>query len=251
MDKRPVSASGGHCDALDKALGEFRARAPHMVDRWGELLAAVLTGGGRLLAAGNGGSAAQAQHLTAELVGRYRDDRPPFSAIALHADTSSTTAIANDYGIDEVFARQVRAHGRDDDILMLLSTSGASANLLAAAEAARESGLHVWALTGPAPNPLAAAADEVLAVEAPSTATVQELHLVAVHMVCEAFDAALERGWGAKGRRRAEAADAAGAAAPDRATVSARGAGGGPHALQAGLIRRAPDDLPRGGRRHE
>ncbi|MGW0932311.1 D-sedoheptulose-7-phosphate isomerase [Streptomyces sp. NPDC002644] len=245
MDMRPVSASGGHCDALDRALGAFRATAPHSVDRWGELLAAVLTGGGRLLAAGNGGSAAQAQHLTAELVGRYRDDRPPFSAIALHADTSSTTAIANDYGIDEVFARQVRAHGRPDDILMLLSTSGASANLLAAAEAARESGLHVWALTGPAPNPLAAAADEVLAVEAPATATVQELHLVAVHMVCEAFDAALERGWGAKGRRRP--ADTAGKPEP----APARGAGGGPHALQAGLIRRTPDDVPRGGRRHE
>ncbi|CAM5680972.1 D-sedoheptulose 7-phosphate isomerase OS=Streptomyces griseomycini OX=66895 GN=FHS37_002862 PE=4 SV=1 [Streptomyces griseomycini] len=108
----------------------------------------MLGGGGRLLAAGNGGSAAQAQHLTAEIVGRYRDDRPPFSAIALHADTSSTTAIANDYGVDEVFARQVRAHGREGDVLMLLSTTGASANLLSAADAARAAGVRVWALTG-------------------------------------------------------------------------------------------------------
>lgn len=180
-----------HCDELLDALGPFR-RSAAVAGRWGERLAAALCGGGRLLAAGNGGSAAQAQHLTAELVGRYRTDRPPFSAIALHADTSSTTAIANDYGVDELFARQVRAHGRPGDVLILLSTSGASANLLSAADAGRAAGLHVWALTGPAPNPLAAAADEAFCVDAPSTATVQELHLVAVHMICAAFDDALE-----------------------------------------------------------
>ncbi|WP_033328514.1 D-sedoheptulose-7-phosphate isomerase [Streptomyces yerevanensis] len=185
----PVAA---HCDELLDALGAFRASA-HVTERWGEQLATVLSGGGRLLAAGNGGSAAQAQHLTAELVGRYLDDRPAFSAIALHADTSSTTAIANDYGVDEVFARQVRAHGRPGDVLMLLSTSGASANLLSAAHTGRAAGLRVWTLTGPAPNPLLAGSDESLCVSAASTATVQELHLVAVHMVCAAFDAALAR----------------------------------------------------------
>ncbi|MFD5234567.1 SIS domain-containing protein [Streptomyces qaidamensis] len=192
MSTHAESSVTAHCDELLDALVRFRSRA-HLTERWGEQLAAVLSGGGRLLAAGNGGSAAQAQHLTAELVGRYRDDRPPFSAIALHADTSSTTAIANDYGVDEVFARQVRAHGRPGDILMLLSTSGASANLLAAADAGRAAGLAVWALTGPAPNPLLACSDEALCVSGSSTATVQELHLVAVHMVCEAFDAAVER----------------------------------------------------------
>jgi D-sedoheptulose 7-phosphate isomerase len=185
----PVAA---HCDELRDALTAFRASA-HVTERWGERLAAVLTRGGRLLAAGNGGSAAQAQHLTAELVGRYRDDRPAFSAIALHADTSSTTAIANDYGVHEVFARQVHAHGRPGDILMLLSTSGASANLLSAADAARSAGVEVWALTGSAPNPLMAGSDEALCVSAASAATVQELHLVAVHMICAAFDAAVER----------------------------------------------------------
>ncbi|GAA2461517.1 D-sedoheptulose-7-phosphate isomerase [Streptomyces glaucus] len=183
----------GHCDELQDALTAFRASA-HITERWGARLASVLSGGGRLLAAGNGGSAAQAQHLTAEIVGRYRDDRPPFSAIALHADTSATTAIANDYGVHEVFARQVRAHGRPGDVLVLLSTSGASANLLSAADAARAAGVRVWALTGPAPNPLTAGCDEALCVAAPAAATVQELHLVAVHMVCAAFDAALERG---------------------------------------------------------
>ena len=95
----------------------------------------TLAAGGRLLAAGNGGSAAQAQHLTAELVGRYRDERPGYSAIALHADTSTLTAVGNDYGFDSLFARQVTAHGRPGDILILLSTSGRSPNLLAAAEA--------------------------------------------------------------------------------------------------------------------
>ncbi|MFJ1807482.1 MULTISPECIES: SIS domain-containing protein [unclassified Streptomyces] len=192
MSTDAESSVTAHCDELLDALARFRERA-HLTERWGERLAAVLSGGGRLLAAGNGGSAAQAQHLTAELVGRYRDDRPPFSALALHADTSSTTAIANDYGVDEVFARQVRAHGRRGDVLLLLSTSGASANLLAAADAGRAAGLTVWALTGPAPNPLTAGSDEALCVSGSSTATVQELHLVAVHMVCEAFDAAVER----------------------------------------------------------
>ncbi|MCS0603801.1 SIS domain-containing protein [Streptomyces sp. LP11] len=182
-----------HCDDLMKALETFRECGP-LIEGWGAELARRLGRGARLLVAGNGGSAAQAQHLTAELVGRYRDDRPPFSAVALHADTSSTTAIANDYGVQEVFARQTAAHGRPGDVLMLLSTSGASANLLAAAERARELGMTVWALTGRAPNPLQLGADDALCVDAPVSATVQELHLVAVHMLCEAFDHAVESG---------------------------------------------------------
>ncbi|MFF9125530.1 SIS domain-containing protein [Streptomyces sp. NPDC014889] len=182
-----------HCDDLIKALESFRDRGP-VIERWGHELARRLGSGARLLVAGNGGSAAQAQHLTAELVGRYRDDRPPFSAVALHADTSSTTAIANDYGVQEVFARQTAAHGRPGDVLMLLSTSGASANLLTAAERARRLGMTVWSLTGPAPNPLQLGSDESLCVDAPVAATVQELHLVAVHMLCECFDAAVEHG---------------------------------------------------------
>ena len=182
-----IIAPGQHCDDLARALPAFRTAAA-VTERWGAALAGVLADGGRLLVAGNGGSAAQAQHLTAELVGRYRDDRPAYSAIALHADTSSTTAIANDYGVQEVFARQTCAHGRPGDVLMLLSTSGASANLLTAAKEARRIGMPVWALTGPEPNPLAASSDEALCVEAAVSATVQELHLVAVHMICESFD---------------------------------------------------------------
>jgi D-sedoheptulose 7-phosphate isomerase len=158
---------------------------------WGQRLAGVLAGGGRLLAAGNGGSAAQAQHLTAELVGRYRLDRRPFSALCLSAETSTLTAVCNDYPPEELFARQVEAHGREGDVLVLLSTSGRSPNAVEAAKRGRECGLTVWAMTGPAPNPLAAAAEEALAVDAEFTATVQELHLVALHILCAGLDAAL------------------------------------------------------------
>ena len=161
------------------------------LDRWGRLVADVLGARGRMLVAGNGGSAAQAQHLTAELVGRYRADRPPFSAICLTAETSSLTAIANDYPADELFARQVEAHGRDGDVLILLSTSGRSPNAVAAARRARDCGLTTLALTGPAPNPLAAVADDAICIDSPWTATVQECHLVALHLVCAAFDAAV------------------------------------------------------------
>jgi D-sedoheptulose 7-phosphate isomerase len=181
-----------HVASLTAALGSLEAQVD-VLDRWGRLLADVLCGDarGRLLAAGNGGSAAQAQHLTAELVGRYRADRPPFSAICLNAETSSLTAIANDYPADELFARQVEAHGRAGDVLVLLSTSGRSPNAVAAARRARECGITVLAMTGPAPNPLEAVADESVCIDSPWTATVQECHLVALHLVCAAFDAAV------------------------------------------------------------
>jgi D-sedoheptulose 7-phosphate isomerase len=186
-----LDAARLHCRSLEEALGRFRSHGLEQIADWGSRLADVLTGGGRLLAAGNGGSAAQAQHLTAELVGRYRQERRAYSALALHAETSSMTAIGNDYGFDHVYARQVTAHGRSGDILMLLSTSGRSANLIAAAVTAQQAGLRVWALTGRGPNPLAEAAHEALCVDAASTANVQETHLVAVHLLCECFDTAV------------------------------------------------------------
>jgi D-sedoheptulose 7-phosphate isomerase len=179
-----------HLDELVTAVGRFSG-CVDVADRWGEHLAGVLDGGGRLLAAGNGGSAAQAQHLTAELVGRYRDERRPLSAVALCAETSSLTAISNDYPPTELFARQVEAHGRSGDVLVLMSTSGKSPNLLAAARRGRDVGMTVWAFTGPVPNPLAELADDTLAVDAPFTATVQELHLVGVHILCASVDRTL------------------------------------------------------------
>ena len=178
-----------HLDGLATTLEAVRAESPRFA-AWGGELTDRLRRGHRLLAAGNGGSAAEAQHLTAELVGRYRSEREPLSAIPLHADTSALTALGNDYGYSEVFARQVRAHGRPGDVLVLLSTSGTSENMLAAAEAARALGLTVWALTGPAPNPLAAAAHDAIALPG-ETPSVQEAHLVAVHLLCEMVDRSL------------------------------------------------------------
>ncbi|WP_432495068.1 D-sedoheptulose-7-phosphate isomerase [Kineococcus auxinigenes] len=158
----------------------------------------VVDGGGRLLVAGNGGSAAEAQHLTAELVGRFLGERRPLSAISLHAETSTVTAIANDYGVEEVFARQVEGHGRPGDVLLLLSASGRSANLLRAAERARECGLRVWAMTTSAPNPLVDLADDAVVMPGPSTSAVQEGHLMAVHTLCVAVEAHLPAARGAR-----------------------------------------------------
>ncbi|MEU6076557.1 SIS domain-containing protein [Micromonospora sp. NPDC047074] len=179
-----------HLENLAAALLPYRRHEP-LLARWGEALARRLVDGGRLLVAGNGGSAAEAQHLTAELVGKLRDDRRPLSAIALHAETSAMTAIGNDYGYDEVFARQVRAHGRAGDILLLLSTSGTSTNLITAARAGRDTGLTCWALTGPTPNPLAELCHDVLAVDSSDSQVVQELHLVTSHLLCEYAERAL------------------------------------------------------------
>jgi len=185
--KHTTPCAHDHLQELVSAARAFES-CVSVADTWGTRLASVLDAGGRLLAAGNGGSAAQAQHLTAELVGRYRDDRPPFSAICLTAETSSLTAICNDYPPEELFARQVEAHGRPGDVLVLMSTSGRSPNMVAAAERGCAVGMQVWAFTGPRPNPLAEAADEALCVDARFTATVQELHLVGLHILCAGLD---------------------------------------------------------------
>jgi D-sedoheptulose 7-phosphate isomerase len=175
-----------HLDDHAGALASLRSRIP-LLTAWGIELAERLQDGARLLAGGNGGSAAEAQHLTAELVGRFDGEREAFSAIALNAETSSLTAIANDYDYDQVYARQVRAHARPGDIVLLLSTSGRSRNLLEAARAARTAGAQTWAMTGSAPNPLTGLSDSALPL--PGTgAAVQEAQLVAIHMLCRVFD---------------------------------------------------------------
>jgi D-sedoheptulose 7-phosphate isomerase len=179
-----------HLAALVEAAGRAGAYAA-TVSSWGAELARRYDAGAHLIACGNGGSAAEAQHLTGELVGRFRHDRRPLPAVALSADVAAHTAIANDYGFDEVFARQVTAFGRPGDVLVAFSTSGTSPNVVAAAKAGLEAGVTVWALTGPGPNPLASLADDAIAVEAPTTATVQEIHLSLVHALCLALDHAL------------------------------------------------------------
>ena len=189
----PTLSAREHLAALVGPLADLEAEVER-IEAWGRVLARVLAGGGRLLAAGNGGSAAQAQHLATELVGRYRDDaRAPLSAIALCADMASVTAIGNDYGAEEAFARQVRAHGRPGDVLVALSTSGQSANVLAAVEAARRCEMTTWALTGRAPNALADAADDFLAVASDYAPTVQEVHQVVLHLLCGVVDVEVMR----------------------------------------------------------
>lgn len=176
-----------HLDGVSTAVSSLRNQSG-LLARWGRELASTLGAGGKLFTAGNGGSAAEAQHLSAELVGRFQDERPAYSAIALHTDSSAVTAISNDYGYEHVFARQLEGHARKGDVLLLLSTSGNSPNLLRAAETATKKGLRVWALTGPGPNPLAELCDEAIMIDAESP-NVQEAHLMAVHSICRVFDA--------------------------------------------------------------
>lgn len=140
---------------------------------------------------GNGGSAAESQHFAAELTGRFRRERRAWAAVALTTDSSALTAIANDYGFEQVFARQVEAVGRSGDVLLAISTSGASPNVLAAARRARALGVQVVALTGPDPGPLATDADVVIAAPGASTARVQEVHLTLLHAMCDELETAL------------------------------------------------------------
>ncbi|MFO7693629.1 MAG: SIS domain-containing protein [Vicinamibacterales bacterium] len=149
-----------------------------------EAMVAGLRGGGRILACGNGGSAADAQHFAAELVGRFERERAALAAIALTTDTSIMTAVANDYDFARVFARQVEALGRPGDVLLGISTSGASANVLAAFEAAKAAGVTTVALTGRDGGRVGAAADIHVNVPAASTARVQEVHRTLLHAVC-------------------------------------------------------------------
>ena len=184
----PLLSGRAHLAALAAPLAALEAEVDR-IHGLGRHLARVLLAGGRLLAVGNGGSAAPAQPLTSELVARYQTtERPPLSALAPHAETSSLTSIVNDYGADLGFARQVRAHGRPGDVLVSLSTSGRSRNVLVAVEAANEGGLATWALTGRGPNPLTGLCTESLCVDTPVTATVQEVHQVVIHLLCAAVE---------------------------------------------------------------
>jgi D-sedoheptulose 7-phosphate isomerase len=155
------------------------------------LLADCLRGGGKVLACGNGGSAADAQHFAAELVNRFERERPPLASVALTTDTSTLTSIANDYDYGQVFAKQVRAIGRRGDALLAISTSGNSANVIEAMRAAAELGIRVVALTGGGGGKMAAlvgAGDVHVCVPHKTTARIQEVHLLALHCLCDAID---------------------------------------------------------------
>ncbi len=159
-----------------------------------ERMVQCLKGDGKILACGNGGSAADCQHFSAELLNRFEMERPALAALSLTTDTSTLTSIANDYDFDQVFSKQVRGLGRADDVLLAISTSGNSRNVISAIEAAHECEMTVVALTGRNGGKLAGilAADDVhICVPAESTARIQEVHLLALHCICDAIDCLL------------------------------------------------------------
>jgi D-sedoheptulose 7-phosphate isomerase len=158
------------------------------VDRAVGMIARSMADGGALLVCGNGGSAADAQHIAAELTGRFFRDRKPLRALALHGNTSSLTAIGNDYGYDEVFAREVGAHGREGDVLLALSTSGNSRNVLRAIDAARDKRMIVIGLTGADGGKMRHLCDLWLPVPSNSTPRIQECHILIGHTICELLE---------------------------------------------------------------
>jgi phosphoheptose isomerase len=164
---------------------------PAVLERIAADLHACFARGNKLLACGNGGSASDAEHLVAELVGRYRDERRGLPAIALVSGPATVTALANDYGYERVFARQVEALARPGDLLFAISTSGRSANIVEAVRAARNLGCAVTAFTGAAGGPLAAEADIVVAAPSTASARIQEVHALCIHAICESLDALL------------------------------------------------------------
>jgi D-sedoheptulose 7-phosphate isomerase len=159
-----------------------------------DVVIAALRAGNKLLIIGNGGSAADAQHIAAEIVGRYKQDRPAYAAIALTTDTSALTAIANDYGFEQVFARQVDGLGQRGDVLLALSTSGRSPNILAALRVARERGLVTVGFTGTKGEALGALCDHLLISPSDDTPVIQQIHLAVAHGICDEVEQTLMRG---------------------------------------------------------
>lgn len=163
---------------------EFKVRLQQIADVVHERLAA----GGMLYTAGNGGSAAEAQHLSAEFIGRYRRERQPFPAMALTAESAALTAIGNDYSFEEVFSRQMEALGKPGDVFVALTTSGNSPNIIRALHVARTKGVTTVALLGKGGGAAGGMADYEIIVPSDSTAHIQEVHLLIIHALCESFD---------------------------------------------------------------
>ena len=171
-----------------KVVEESLAQLLPEIQRAAEMLLGVANAGHKILVCGNGGSAADAQHLAAEWVCRYKDDRPPLAAIALTVDTSALTAIGNDYGFENVFVRQVEALGNEGDVLVVFTTSGKSKNILNAIQVAKKKGLKIIALTGEKGKDLKNVADAAIVVPTEETARIQEIHELIYHIWCELVD---------------------------------------------------------------
>jgi D-sedoheptulose 7-phosphate isomerase len=180
-------------DSADLKYQSAQTLSKPIVAAVGALLMCV-TGGGKVMACGNGGSAADAQHFAAEFVGRFERERPELGAIALSTDSSIITAIANDYHFDQIFSKQVRALGQPGDVLLAISTSGNSRNVLAAIEAAHERDLIVVALTGKGGGKIGQVLRETdvhICVPHDRTARIQEVHLLVLHCLCDGVDSQL------------------------------------------------------------
>ena len=171
---------------LDVANGLFDLSSD--ISRAIDVIYKSLADGGQLLVAGNGGSAADAQHIVAELTGRFMRERQPFRALALHANTSALTAIGNDYGFEHVFARELTAHARPGDVLVGISTSGNSANILRAIEAARLKSVAVIGLTGKLGGKMRDLCDLCICAPSRSTPRIQEMHITIGHIICELLE---------------------------------------------------------------
>ncbi len=176
---RAVEALFGLTDAIEAA---------------GRTLSDSLARDGKILLCGNGGSASDAQHIAAELVGRFRDERPALAAVALTTDTSILTSVGNDYGFEQIFARQTQALARPGDVFVAISTSGNSANVVAATRAARALGCKTVGLLGRDGGVLGGLVDQAVVVPDPETARIQEGHILVGHIWCAMIDAALKEG---------------------------------------------------------
>jgi D-sedoheptulose 7-phosphate isomerase len=179
---------------LNESATVKRALAEQAVDRIVEMAGQIIScirQGGKVLLCGNGGSAADAQHLAAELVGRFGRGRPPLAAIALTTDTSVLTCLSNDYGFEDVFSKQVEAHGRKGDVLVGISTSGTSENVLRAVKRARQLGLLTLVLVGSREGPMAQAADLALMVPHENSQRIQEAHIAVGHIILDLLERAL------------------------------------------------------------
>jgi D-sedoheptulose 7-phosphate isomerase len=177
--------------AYERATGDAALLAA--ARKTADVIIAALRTDRKLLIIGNGGSAADAQHIAAEIVGRYKQDRPAYAAIALTTDTSALTAISNDYGFEQAFARQVEGLGRSGDVLLALTTSGRSPNILAALRSARERGLSTIGFTGLKGQALGAHCDQLLIAPSDDTPIIQQIHLAVAHGICDAIEQALAR----------------------------------------------------------
>lgn len=174
-------------DSINVKEAFFKQNLP-LIMQTAEVIADAFKAGNKLLLCGNGGSAADAQHLAAEFVNRFMIERPPLPAVALSTDTSILTSVGNDYSFDQIFLKQIKAIGKEGDVLLAISTSGESKNVIMAVKTARDMGIRTIGLTGKSGGKMAKMVDILLNVDSNITARVQEVHITIGHIICELID---------------------------------------------------------------